>query len=157
MNGGVRKTQNIYYSKVQFALLSLVLKKQEERERKDLNTNTREQAQVRLDFRWQKGLLEAECNYWKQNGGSNLSPRERSGNRVPSRNLGTSPGSCHPEAQSETWDWQHLHVRHFFSFQFQLKKTNNNKKPNKQHQNNKMFKIQWLSSRSLEQLNAILN
>lgn len=51
MNGGVRKTQNIYYSKVQFALLSLVLKKQEERERKDLNTNTREQAQVRLDFR----------------------------------------------------------------------------------------------------------
>lgn len=122
MNGGVRKTQNIYYSKVQFALLSLVLKKQEERERKDLNTNTREQAQVRLDFRWQKGLLEAECN---------LSPRERSGNRVPSRNLGTSPGSCHPEAQSETWDWQHLPVRHFFSFQFQLKKTNNNKK-NKQ-------------------------
>lgn len=50
MNGDVRKTQNIYYPEVQFALLSLVLKKREERKRRDPNTNAREQAQVRLDL-----------------------------------------------------------------------------------------------------------
>lgn len=51
MKGGVRKAQNIYYSKVRFALLSPVLKVQEKRKRRDPTTNATEQAQVRLDLR----------------------------------------------------------------------------------------------------------
>ena len=51
MKGGVRKAQNIYYSKVQFALLSPVRKEQEKRRMRDLTTNAIQQAQVRLDLR----------------------------------------------------------------------------------------------------------
>lgn len=120
MNGDVRKTQNIYYSEVQFALLSLVLKKREERKRRDPNTNAREQAQVRLDLGWEKGPLEAE---WRE------------GPLLPERRVET-PEACTQIGRSwvlvldhgvalrhtETWHQHHLHVRHFLSFQFQLKK-----------------------------------
>lgn len=124
MKGGVRKAQNIYYSKVRLALLSPVLKVQEKRKRRDPTTNATEQAQVRLDLRWQKEPLEAGRR-------EGLVPTEigvetQSAPEACKQML-AGPGyqswiTGQSKVQRETWDGHHLHVRHSSSFNSDLKK-----------------------------------
>lgn len=82
MKRGVRKALNIYYSKVQIALLYPMLKEKGKRKRRDLTANATEQTQVRLGLTWQKGPPKAE---WRE--GTVIPPQDWNGNTGWSRGM----------------------------------------------------------------------